>query len=175
MQIIRKKLNLTKLEYHKTHLSFINCLLPVKMTPKEIEVLAGFMALEGDIAKHRFGKTARKLIMEELKLSPSGLSNYIKSLSDNNFLKEDQAKELQIWPLLIPEEKEQEYQFKIIKVPDEIKAKITEDSSNISSDINSNITSGIDDSIPDNNGGTNSEENKSDNLAEKSNLELIDN
>lgn len=114
MKELRKKLELNKLDYYKTHLSLINPLLPVKMTPKEVEVLAGFMSLEGDIAKYRFSKTGRKIIMEQLELSPSGLSNYLGTLEEKEFIRKIDSNNYIIWPLLIPEKDEQLYIFKIV-------------------------------------------------------------
>lgn len=118
MPEIKKLLKLSKLEYYKTHLSIINCLLPVKLTPKEIEVLASFMSLEGDIAVYRFGKTGRKIIMEQLELSTSGLSNYIISLTNKGFLKEVNADNntILIHPILVPENTEQIYSLKLEKI-----------------------------------------------------------
>lgn len=113
MQEIIKTLRLSKIDYYHTHLSIVNCLLPRKMTPKEIEVLAAFMSLEGAIALHRFGPTAKKLIMQELKLSPAGLSNYITSLTDKGFLIKT-GDITNILPLLIPEEDVQYYKFRLI-------------------------------------------------------------
>lgn len=120
MEEIKKLLKLPKLEYYKTHLSLINCILPVKMTPKEIEVLAHFMSLEGDISNYRFGKTARKIVRDQLELSYAGLSNYIGFLLDKGFLVEEADElnirtEIKILPLLFPKADEQKYLFRLIK------------------------------------------------------------
>lgn len=114
MPEIRKKLILPRLKYYETHLSFINCLLPkhVKMTPMEITVLASFMSLEGELATNRFGPSARKAIREQLDISPAGLSNYIVSLTNKKFLSEV-ANMTIVYPLLVPENGEQTYMFKI--------------------------------------------------------------
>lgn len=117
MREIKKLLKLPKSEYYMTHLSIVNCLLPEKMTPKEIEVMALFMCLEGDITKDRFGKTAKKIIMEKLKLSPSGLSNHMTSMKNKGFLIETQNI-LTIWPLLNPEKAEQIYTLKLVQAPE---------------------------------------------------------
>lgn len=103
---------LDKLEYYKTHLSIVNCFLPVKMTKTEIEVLAAFMSLEGDVAKYRFGSTGRKIVMEQLKLKPSGLSNYIRELIAKEFLTE-KVDIIEIWPILHPQPNFQEYRFRL--------------------------------------------------------------
>lgn len=112
MPEVRKKLVLSNLDYYKTHLSIINCILPVTMTPMEVSVLAAFMSLEGDITIDRFGSSARKIVMTKLKLSPGGLSNYISSLTEKGFIKK--LEKITILPLLLPEKEEQTYTFKLI-------------------------------------------------------------
>lgn len=109
--MIKKELRLTRDAYYIKHLSIINPLLPVSLTPKEIEVLASFMALKGDIANDRFGTTARKIVMDKLSISLSGLGNYLKSLKDKKFIKDDI-----ILPILFPQEHFQEYQFKLTNI-----------------------------------------------------------
>lgn len=113
MPELMKVLRLSRLEYYETHLSFINCILPKKMTPMEIKVMASFMSLEGDIAQYRFGPSAKKIIMNQLNLSPAGLSNYIVALTNAGFLKKI-GDVVTIRPLLVPEENQQMYHFKII-------------------------------------------------------------
>lgn len=83
---IRKVLTLGKIPYYETHLSILNCIIPVKMTPMEIKVMAAFMSLEGDIARYRFGPSARKVVKTTLAISTAGLSNYISSLLESGFL-----------------------------------------------------------------------------------------
>lgn len=112
MKTITKKLTLPKESYFETHLNLINCLLPVKLTPKEIIVLARFMCLEGDIANDMFGTSARKIIMGQLKLSPGGLGNYLKLFRDKGFIIEREDTTV-ILPILIPEKTEQLYTFKL--------------------------------------------------------------
>ena len=112
MKEIKKALSLNKTAYYETHLSLINCILPVKMTPMEIEVIAAFMSLEGDIAQYRFGPSAKKIVMAQKKLSPAGLSNYIGSLTKKGFLIKT-GDVVSILPLLIPENGEQFYLFKL--------------------------------------------------------------
>lgn len=112
METIYKAIKLNKLDYYKTHLSIINPVLPVKMTPREIDILASFMILEGSIALDRFGTTAKKMVMETLAIKPSNLSNFMKDLKEKGFIKEINGK-LEIWPLLFPEKDKQQYQFRI--------------------------------------------------------------
>lgn len=114
MEQIKKHLKLSKDQYYESHLSIVNCILPVKLTPTEISVLAAFMSLNGDIGKDRFGTTARKMVKKKLGISASGLSNYLRDLKNKEFLLEEKEKEYTILPLLFPEEKEQLYLFKLV-------------------------------------------------------------
>jgi len=112
MEIIRKALKLSREEYYKKHLFLINHILPVQMTPKEVEVLSAFMALEGDIAIDIFGTSGRKIVREKLNISAGGLGNYLEQLKGKGFIIY-KNKELKIIPILIPERKTQGYQFKL--------------------------------------------------------------
>ena len=113
MKEIRKALKLSKIEYFETHLALINCILPKKLTPMEIKVLAAFMSLEGDIAQYRFGPSAKKIIMSQLDLKPAGLSNYITSLLNKGFLIK-KGDIIEILAILIPENETQLYMFKLV-------------------------------------------------------------
>lgn len=117
MQEIKKALVLPTLEYYETHLSLLNCILPVKMTPMEIKVLATFMSLTGEVAKYRFGPTAKKIVMSNIKdkkpLSPAGLSNYMGSLKRKKLLLGEEDM-LSIHPILVPEDVEQLYRFRLV-------------------------------------------------------------
>jgi hypothetical protein len=115
MREIRKYLQLEEDQYYEVHLSLINCILPVKLTPKEIEVLSAFMSLKGDIAKHRFGPSAKKIVMQRLGLSPAGLSNHMRSLVNKQFLIET-GDIIEVWSLLMPEQNEQLYMFRLQNV-----------------------------------------------------------
>lgn len=125
MPQIQKLIRKPRLDYYETHLSLINCILPHKkittkqgdtttrLTPMEVKILASFMSLDGDIAQHRFGTTAKKLVMEELSLKPQGLSNHMTMLKIKGYLLETE-KGLDIYPILLPEKEEQHYAFKLI-------------------------------------------------------------
>lgn len=113
MKDIKKLVKLDKKNYYETHLNLVNCILPVKMTPREVEILAAFMSLEGNIAQYRFGPSAKKIIMKDLGLSPAGLSNYMGSLFQKGFILK-QGDIVSILPLLFPESTEQVYMFKLI-------------------------------------------------------------
>lgn len=114
MKEIKKLLKLSGISYYQMHLSIINCLLPVKFTPKEIECLSCFMSLSGDISRYRFGPSAKKIVMANMKITPAGLSNYMNSLLDKGFLIQV-GDEINILPILIPENGEQTYLFKLQK------------------------------------------------------------
>lgn len=116
MDIIRFSINgLNVYRYCEAHLKVINHFLPAQLTNKEIEVLAGFMALGGDlIEQDRFGTQARKEIRDRLGISNGGLGNHLKSLQDKAFIYKDEKNKLQINNHLIPSTKKiQGYQFKI--------------------------------------------------------------
>jgi hypothetical protein len=117
MKIIQKSiLQLKGAKYYIYHLSIINPFLPVELTPKEREVLGTFMAFKGDLAnKDRFGTTFRKEVKSTLSMSDGGLSNHITSLKSKGAIQEDLQGIMQIAPILIPEEKQQFYQFKIVQ------------------------------------------------------------
>jgi hypothetical protein len=112
MEIIRKALKLSREEYYKKHLFLINHILPIQMTPREAEVLATFMSLEGDISRDPFGTSGRKIVREKLNISSGGLGNYLEQLKSKGFII-DKEKELSIISILIPEKKVQGYQFKL--------------------------------------------------------------
>src|SRR5688572_10048753 len=115
MNPIKKELRLSKHEYYEKHLSIVNSMLPIKMTEMEIKVLSRVMALEGDIAIHRFGPTARKVVKESLGITTAGLSNYLGekgSLIEKKFLMKN-GDMIDILPILIPEKNEQMYMFKL--------------------------------------------------------------
>lgn len=114
MKAIKKQLVLNKVDYFEKHLNIIKPFIPKELTPKEIKVLAVFMSFEGELAKDRFGPTARKMVMDIADISAGGLGNYLRALKDKEFLKEAGGN-MEIWPILFPEEKEQVYMFKIIR------------------------------------------------------------
>ena len=117
MRIIQKAiLQLKGAEYYIYHLSIINPFLPVELTPKEREVLGTFMSFKGDLAdKDRFGTSFRKEIKTMLSMSDGGLSNHLTSLRSKGAIKEDLSGVIQIATILLPEEKQQNYQFKIVQ------------------------------------------------------------
>lgn len=116
MRIIQKAiLQLKGAEYYIYHLSIINPFLPVELTPKEREVLGAFMSFKGDLAdKDRFGTSFRKEVKAMLSMSDGGLSNHISSLKSKGAIQEDLQGIMQIAPILLPEERQQNYQFKIV-------------------------------------------------------------
>lgn len=116
MKPIKKILKVNSKNFYTKHLEIINPLLPVSLTPKEIEVLGSFMSLKGDIAeKDRFGTSCRKIVKENLNLSDGGLGNYIKSLKDKGYII-SKDNNWEIHPIMIiGEEDSIVYMFKIEK------------------------------------------------------------
>lgn len=112
MKRIKKTLKLDSKDFYQKHLEVINPFLPIKLTPKEIEVLSEFMNLEGDLKEDLFGTTSRKVVKEKLNISAGGLGNYLKSLKEKGFIYKKHGA-LFISEVVIPNEFEQEYSFKI--------------------------------------------------------------
>ena len=109
---ISKTLKLDSKNFYQKHLEVINPFLPIKLTPKEIEVLSEFMNLEGDLEEDRFGTTARKVVKTNLNISAGGLGNYLKSLKEKGFIYKKYGA-LFISEVVLPAQFEQEYYFKI--------------------------------------------------------------
>lgn len=118
MKIIQKAFKLDKEHYYVMHLQLVNAILPVKLTDKELEVLAAFMALDSNIIEDGyFNPIARKRVMKKLDLIPAGLSNHLASMIKKGFLtKNSITNVISIKEFLLPEEDGQGYQFKIMKV-----------------------------------------------------------
>lgn len=117
MKIIQQAFKLENQEYYTMHLGIINAVLPVKLTEKELEVLAAFMSLDKSIVEENyFNPVARKKVLKKMDLSPAGLSNHLKSMINKGFLsKNDITNAITIKVFLLPEEDNQGYQFKISK------------------------------------------------------------
>lgn len=116
MKIIQKSMMLEEKDYYVMHLDIINPFIPNKLTEKEREVLGMFMSFEGKLAeKNRFNTSFRKDVRKALNISPGGLGNYIKSFKDKEVVTEGLDGVLTIKSYLFPENKEQFYQFKIVK------------------------------------------------------------
>lgn len=115
-KVLRKVLRVSRHEFYRIHLQIVNALLPVKLTPKEVDVLAAFMSLDGDIATDRFGTSARKIIKKQLKLSDGGLGNYLKSFKDKKFVLYSDGGSDYVNPVLNVSEEEQNYMIKLINL-----------------------------------------------------------
>ena len=115
MEILKKQLSLESNEYLITHLSLVNVLLPVKLRPKEIEILAIFMSFTGELANNMFSTTGRQLVRVKLNISNAGLANYIMSLKKKGFIKKVEGI-YRVYPILHPQKEEQAYQIKLINV-----------------------------------------------------------
>lgn len=117
MKIIQQAFKLDKDKYYIVHLGILNAILPVKLTDKELEVLAAFMGLDENIVEDSyFNPVARKKVLKKLELSPAGLSNHLKAMLDKGFLiKNSITNVITIKEFLLPEIDGQGYQFKIIK------------------------------------------------------------
>jgi DNA-binding MarR family transcriptional regulator len=111
---ITRRLDLNKKDYYLYHLSIINPLLPIRLTLKEIEVLAAFISYQGDIASSdRFGTSIRKQVRKDIGISFASLSAYLKSLQKKGFIYKDSEGNLNIWELAFPSAITQRYFFEI--------------------------------------------------------------
>ena len=117
MKVIQKVLTLESVDYYVKHLSLINQVLPVQLSPKEVDVLAGFMSADKKlIEEDMFNSVVRKQVMSMLSISPGGLGNYLKSMITKGLLERSEiTKRIKVKPFLLPEETIQGYQFKLIK------------------------------------------------------------
>jgi len=80
----------------------------------ELKVLARFMAIElgKDVDRYRFSAMGRKIVMKNLGISSSGLSNYMGTLQDKEALiKIDNT--ITILPILLPEPGTQTYKINL--------------------------------------------------------------
>lgn len=117
MKIIQQAFNLEYQEYYIMHLQILNAILPVKLTDKELEVLAAFMGLDKNlIEENYFNPITRKKVLNKVNLTPAGLSNHLKSMINKGFLiKNSITNTITIKDFLLPEENEQGYKIKILK------------------------------------------------------------
>lgn len=114
--MINKRIEKQGSKYYLQHLEIINPIIPVKMTAKEMEILAEFMNFDGVIGKNRFGSTARKIVREVCQVSSANLSNYIKSLITKGYIIKDESGLLSIRDFIVPENNSQTYTFKLVKI-----------------------------------------------------------
>jgi hypothetical protein len=115
---VRKSLTLSTREYYMTHLLIINTIIPpiLRITHKEIEVLAAFLTVPPDV---RFTSLGRKLVRDALSLSPSSISNYMKALITKKFIltsPQDESIPIGVAPNILPNPT-QEYHIRIIHDP----------------------------------------------------------
>lgn len=118
MKIIQESFRLDEVDYNRKHLEIISALLPTNLTSTEIEVLASFMALDKNIIQDdMFNTLARKNVRVKLKMSPGGLGNHLRSMTDKKVLdKDDKTNRITMKEFLIPESKVQGYQIKLLKI-----------------------------------------------------------
>lgn len=87
-----------------------------QLAPMEIIVLANFMFIDSEIARvDRFHREVRKEVKRKLELSNGGLSNYLRSFKEKEFIKEGINGVLYIKEYLFPENEKQFYQYKLLK------------------------------------------------------------
>ena len=97
--VLKKTLKVFPEEYFNTHLHIINVFMPVKLTSREIDVLAYFMYYDN------FRADTKQRICEKLKISAAGLGNYMASLKKKGYLLKDDRDNYSIISIVIPESK----------------------------------------------------------------------
>lgn len=121
MEVITKGLILkSQREYYIKHLSIINNLLPVSLTQTEMEILSMFLSMPPSlIAEGHFNPITRKMVMEDGKFSPGGLSNHLTNMVTKGFLdKSDLSGRISIKPFVLPDQRQQGYRIKITLLED---------------------------------------------------------
>lgn len=117
-----KKLSLNKKDYLTQHFRLLNAVLPDPIGGKEIETLVNFLLLEVD-DRFRFDSRQRRKVREVMGLTPSGISNYIRSLFNKSFLvhvkEEDGRGTYRLNPKFRPDTSQQLYVFMLESTPDE--------------------------------------------------------
>ena len=116
MEITHRNTYNTKREYLVAHLELLNCLLPVKTTPKERLVLALFMEKPGEKFSPKNGVAVR----EELQIKSANLSAIIRDLTKKELLREKEDGLLEIHPIVIPEEDKQDYNISYAFLQEEV-------------------------------------------------------
>jgi hypothetical protein len=117
MKITQNALTLEGREFYERHLSIVCSVDQLQVSPREIQVLAAFMELEGDIVKdHRFNSAARVKVRETLDICPAGLSNYLKTLKNKGLIEQNRNTKLySISPRFNVEDNSHGYRIKITK------------------------------------------------------------
>ena len=112
-RIVKRFLKKKGKDYYSKHLSIVNTLLPTNLTAKEIEVLGTFMSLDKSIIEDdMFNSVARKKVMNQLGLSPAGLSNHLKSVVKKKVVdKNEITGKLKMKDILIPNKDKQGYKI----------------------------------------------------------------
>lgn len=117
MKNFKKLLQLEGTEYYRKHLEIISSVTPINLTDKEMDVLSQFMGAPSSIIEgDRFNTLVRKLVMKKLKLSSGGLGNYLNSMIKKSVIIKSRTGKLSINPSLMPEGRDQLYQFRLLKV-----------------------------------------------------------
>lgn len=110
--MIKKSLKLGPSDYFLTHLRLINAVLPIRMTEREMLVLAAFMQMGS------FNSKSKKGVRSSLGLKPANLSNYLKSLVKKGFVRsyidEEAHRQYDFRDILLIDRSKQIYQFALI-------------------------------------------------------------
>ncbi|MGL6063663.1 MAG: hypothetical protein ACRC0V_05210 [Fusobacteriaceae bacterium] len=116
VKFLTKELKTTKDNYYKHHFSIINTFLPKQTSRKEIEIIANFLSLDTSITEENmFNTISRNKVKEKMAISDGGLSNHLKSLKSKGIIvRNKETGFLEISKFLLPAEKEQNYNIRLI-------------------------------------------------------------
>lgn len=125
MKLLKTVVHRSTDQYYLAHLQIINATFEVQMFPKEMEVLAAFMALDKKLTEDdMFNTHARKIVKAKLGgMSAAALSNQLRFLLDKGFLeKHPITNKITVHPAILCEEDWQQYAIKLVeKKEDEIR------------------------------------------------------
>lgn len=120
MDIKSKTVVVDSYRFYRIHLEILNVLLNVKLSEREMDILAAFFSLdEKDIAGYLFSTQARKEAKKKLGgMSSGNLANHIRSLIEKGFLKRGDNNVIEYQDFLKPETDAQGYQILLRKNED---------------------------------------------------------
>ena len=107
MKPLQKTLNLESTDYYKVHVGLVNILSNSDLTSREVDLLAFFVKHGG------INSRTRILAGELMGMSPSNISNYLKTLKERNVIIKDKG--YKIRAAFYPSTTEQTYLITLVK------------------------------------------------------------
>lgn len=104
----------SKVEYISRYIHILNSFSKDKLTDPQIDVIANFLALDGDlIRENRLSTDARTHVRRQLGMSHSALTNILKRIKDKGYLMSVNGKD-KFHKLLIPPEDKKLFKIALI-------------------------------------------------------------